>query len=161
MKKRQYKTIEYILLGLVPYTVPNLKLSFTPSKFFYELEKISNSNEKTLRSTLSRAQKQGFVEKINGIPVLTRKGLSRIQPYQTKKLNKKSLLMIIFDIPEENKEQRRKLRNYLKYLHFQQVQKSVWVSDMDYRDALKEVIIELDLDSHVQLFESAKLYPKN
>lgn len=157
MRKKKYTTIEYILLGLVPYTMPNLKLSFMPARFFHELELISNSNRKTLYSTFSRAQKQGLVERVNGVPVLTDKGFERIRPYQTKKLTKKALLMIIFDIPEQNKEKRRKLRNYLKYLGFKQVQKSVWVSDMDYQLTLRETVNELGLNDYVRIFEAAEL----
>lgn len=157
--KKQYTTLEYLLLGLVPYSTPNLKLAFFPNKFFAELEQISRSQKSSLQSTLSRAQRQGLVVRKNGTPVLTKAGFSRIKPYQAVRLQHSVSLMVIFDIPEEYANRRRKLRGFLKDREFQQVQKSVWLSPLDYRAELIDVIAELRLGQFVQIFESSRLFP--
>ena len=68
--------------------------------------------------------------------------------------------MIIFDIPEERAATRRRLRAVLHEWKFKQVQKSVWASQYDYRDALTSAIHELHLEDCVQLYECARLYPQ-
>jgi len=67
--------------------------------------------------------------------------------------------MVIFDIPEQSYATRQKLRETLKSWDFIQIQKSVWASDMDYRESLLEVISELGIGRHVQVFEAYKLFP--
>lgn len=84
-----------------------------------------------------------------------------MQPYIATKLAKQARLMVTFDIPEENSHLRRQLRQLLREWHFEQVQKSVWISQYDYGSVLVEAIEELGLGECVQVFECARLYPKD
>lgn len=68
--------------------------------------------------------------------------------------------MVIFDVPEEELALRQRLRLQLKKWDFIQVQKSVWATDMDYKDHLIMFIDELGLRDCVEIYESAKLFPK-
>ena len=68
--------------------------------------------------------------------------------------------MIIFDIPEHSSILRSRLRRLLKNLAFKQIQKSVWVTECDYREVLCEAILELDLQEYVQLYECASINSK-
>lgn len=158
MKEKQGPgTLEYLLLSLVPYSKPNLKLVFLPHRFFSDLEMISQKKRRTLQTALYRAQQNGLVERVNGVPVLTERGRKKIKPYQTKKLAKETKLMIIFDIPEEQAYKRRKLRDFLRSCGFVQVQRSVWVSNLDYSAPLQDLVDELQLAEFVQLFECAQI----
>lgn len=159
MAKSRYTTLEYVLLALVPYTRQNLLLAYKPSRFFNELERVSGSNRDSLRSTLARAQRTGLVQRIDGVPRLTKTGLQRVARFQARRISKQGQLMVIFDIPEEFVGQRRKFRNYLKMLEFKQVQKSVWVTQYDYRDEIRQAVNDLRIGRFVQLYECAKLYP--
>lgn len=159
MNKKGYSLVEYVLLGLVPYSKPNLKLVFAPYKFFRELEKLSQAKRSTLQSTLARAQKQGLIKRKHGVPVLTKQGFERIRPYTAKTLKRDVKLMVIFDIPEKRAYHRRQFRRYLQQLGFKQTQKSVWTTGYDYQTELLEVVTELRLGQFVQLFECARILP--
>ena len=69
-------------------------------------------------------------------------------------------LMIIFDIPEDLSAKRQKFRNILKDWQVVQVQKSVWVTNKDFRDELAELIREMDLGGFVKLYECALVQSK-
>jgi DNA-binding transcriptional regulator PaaX len=139
-------------------------LTFKPNQFFNELEKISRHKEATLRAAYRRAQQQGLIEhKIqqdNNVARLTDKGRRKIVRFTAEQLSSGAILMVIFDIPEDEGAARRKFRQVLKDWQFQQVQKSVWTTDKDYREDLVELIRELELDSYVQLYESARHFPE-
>ncbi len=156
LAKKYHSSIHYILSGLIPYTEANLKLAFSPNAFFNDLEKLDaiKANKKALKSAYYRAIKKGLI-KIDeaGIPRLTEKGLRKTKVFQPKKL-KGAQLMIIFDIPEEERSKRQRLRTLLRELTFRQVQKSVWVSDFDHREYIRAEINESQLEGCVELFES-------
>lgn len=88
--------------------------------------------------------------------MLTSKGLREIKPFIAKKL-KNAQLMVIFDIPERQASLRQQLRLLLKEWNFRQVQKSVWVTEYDYKDTLLEIIAEQRLKAYVQLYEAARI----
>ena len=158
MKKQSALT--FILKGLIPYTRENLLLAYKPNKFFNELEKISKYNHNTLRKAYWRGKKQGFIEESEGYTKLTKKGLKAIRPFIAKRLDNSSRLIVMFDIPESEATKRQGFRNLLKTWGFEQVQKSIWVTDMDYRDLLEEAISELGLGDCVEIHESLKIYPR-
>lgn len=153
--------VRTLLKALIPYTRENLLLSYKPNQFFNELERSSGYSRKTLRNAANRASQKGLLRYEDGIPLLTNKGLHAMQPYIATKLAKQARLMVTFDIPEENSHLRRQLRQLLREWHFEQVQKSVWISQYDYGSVLVEAIEELGLGECVQVFECARLYPKD
>ena len=82
-------TAHYILSSLIPYTEANLKLSFKPTAFFNDLEKIDAHKAKhgTLRSSYYQAIKKGLIEiDKSGVPCLTEQGLAQLQRYEPKRL---------------------------------------------------------------------------
>lgn len=142
----------------MPYTKENLNLAFKPNVFFYELEKISRINDKTLESAYYRAVKSGLVEiDDTGIPRLTTKGRLRIKPYKPKRLSKQSHLLVIFDIPEDMRAARDRLRLILKELSFAKVQQSVWASPYDHTEYLTAEISEYNLSEYVFVYEAVRL----
>lgn len=78
-----------------------------------------------------------------------------VQPFISKKLEGGGRLMVIFDVPEEHADRRRKFRSILRQLKFVQIQQSVWMSENDYREVLFESIQELHLHDWVELYEAA------
>jgi DNA-binding transcriptional regulator PaaX len=161
MKKplRERSALIYVLVALIPYSKPNLLLTYKPGLFFRELEKISRYKQSTLRKAYNRGIKSGLIERQSSIPRLTLLGKQKVMPYVATKLGKKASLMVIFDIPEIRADARRSLRILLRQWNFKQVQKSVWVSNYDFRDALAKAVEELDLAGCVEIHESIRIYP--
>lgn len=149
---------EFILRGLfLPLSRQNVLLAFKPSQFFYELSRVSGYSEKTLRSTMSRAHKDGLIIMSDKVPTLTEKGQRKARPFTAQKLGKNARLLVAFDIPESRAPMRQEFRNLLKHLDFTYVQQSVWVTEYDHRDILKEAIKELELKDCVIIYEAAQL----
>lgn len=156
MDKKQ-SLLRELLLALIPYTKQNTKLVLRPAQFFRELESRSNYNFKSIETTYYRAKHKGLIEVKNNKVNLSSQAREYIQPFVAKKLKGDVFLMVIFDIPEKFRNKRGRFRQYLKLLDFKQVQKSVWVSKMDYRAQIIEAISELKLSSYVLFYESVNI----
>ncbi|OVE79122.1 hypothetical protein BVY00_01275 [bacterium G20] len=158
---RPKSALTFVLLGLVPYSRPNMLLAFRPNRFFNELEKISNYKRYTLEQAARRACQQGLIEEARNQQLrLTTLGRRRVLPYVAEKLTNNAKLMLIFDIPEDQAIDRQRLRRLLRKWKFTQTQKSVWITEYDFTGAIKEVVAELGLEGCVELYECALLYPK-
>jgi len=154
---REKSALTQILLALVPYTRQNLLLTFRPNLFFNELEKTSGQSASTLRVAFSRAKENKLFVIDNDRVSLSLKGRQITQPFIAKKLAGGGQLMVIFDIPEDSADLRRKFRLLLIQLQFKQVQQSVWMSDKDYCAILADSIKDLGLQDWVQLYEAARI----
>ncbi|MEX0748735.1 MAG: CRISPR-associated endonuclease Cas2 [Candidatus Saccharimonadales bacterium] len=151
--KRLSPSTAYILKALIPYTRPNLLLSFTPNKFFNELEKHSKYKKKTLQSAYYRSVKSGLIElDLQRRPSLTKEGRRQLQAGEPAKLKDGRYLVVAFDIPETDRHKRRFIRTLLRELGFEQVQKSVWVSRYRYGQYLKQECRASDLEKYVRIF---------
>lgn len=158
MSAQKEKTaLTYILLALVPYTRQNILLGFKPHQFFNELERISGYSTPTLRAAFNRAKLSNTFSIEKNHVTLSIQARQIVQPFIAEKLTSGGELMVIFDIPESLTGQRRKFRNILHYLEFQQVQQSVWSTDKDHRSVIFDSILDLDLGDYVQLYEAARI----
>jgi len=158
-RRKKQSALVFILKGLMPYSRENLMLSFSPNRFFNELEKVSGYKQNTLKNAYWRAQKQGFIKETEKITKLTAKGIKEVRPFTAKRLGKNARLMVIFDIPELQAGKRRQLRDILKLWGFKQIQKSVWTTDRDHRTLLIELIADLNLGGCVEVYEGSRLFP--
>lgn len=150
--------LEYVLKGLIPYTEANIKLTFKPALFFNDLAKISRAKRPAIKNAYYRAQRQGLVAfDDTGIPRLTLEGQRRAQPFVAAQLGNEAQLMVMFDIPEDVAWKRRRLRSLLHELGFEQVQKSIWRSQYDYREILAAEIKQYDLQAYVLVYEGVQL----
>lgn len=154
---RQSSALKFILMALVPYSRQNLLLSFSPNRFFNELERETGYSRKTIEQAYRRGQNRGLIS--HESPSLTSVGMRAVQPFVATQLGNNASLLVIFDIPEENSIGRRQFRRILKIWGFEQVQKSVWKSELDYLQALRELIDELGLANQVEVHESVRLFP--
>ena len=131
-------------------------LSYNPNRFFNELERNSTYKKKALRESFRRAQKSGLVERTANGYLLTKLGRETVELFRPSQLIG-SQLMVIFDVPESKANERAQFRRLLKRLGFEQVQKSVWATQYDYRAAVRSAVLELNLKEFVALYECAKL----
>ncbi|MEI7917988.1 MAG: CRISPR-associated endonuclease Cas2 [Candidatus Saccharibacteria bacterium] len=152
------KTIrKKLLLALIPYTKQNALLIFKPNLFFDQLESKTGYSQYNLKRAYERIKKDKIIRDTDHHIEILLKGQQIIQPFIAKKIPNNAILMVIFDIPEENADRRRKFRYLLRQLKFKQVQQSVWSTNMDYRDLLSESIIDLKIESWTQLYESSRI----
>lgn len=147
----------HILLALVPYTKQNLTLSFHPSTFFNELEKSSGYSKHTLRVAFGRAKKSNLITNRDGDISMSLQARRLVQPFVAEKLGEGAELMVIFDIPESSANIRRNLRLLLIELKFHQIQRSVWVTDMDHTQLIREAVDEFGANDWVKLYEAAPI----
>lgn len=159
MKKRlPNSSFVYILGALIPYTDPNLKLVFKPNEFFKDLAEISKKKERTLRNQFYILKREGYISYNSGGGVqLTNLGQLELQRFKPKHLGGNAVLMVIFDIYEQDRHKRAQLRMLLRELKFKQAQKSVWISEYESRKYLTSEIRQLGLQDEVQMFEARKL----
>lgn len=153
-------TTHYVLSSLIPYTEANVKLTFKPTAFFSDLEKIDihKAKRSTLCNSYYQAIKKGLVEiDEGGLPRLTEQGLAQLQRYEPKRLTGTASILVIFDIPEQERQARQKLRALLRELRFSQVQKSVWQTEYDVLDYLVPELQAGHLHKYVQVYESARI----
>ncbi|PJE65287.1 hypothetical protein COU91_02475 [Candidatus Saccharibacteria bacterium CG10_big_fil_rev_8_21_14_0_10_47_8] len=156
---KKHSALTQVLLALIPYSRQNLLLSFSPNKFFNELEKTSGCRTETLKAAYKRGEHRGLIDKKAKAPKLTKLGFRKVLPFVATRLSGQVTLMVIFDVPEKHSGKRQQLRRLLKDWEFRQVQKSVWSTNLDYRQELVEVISELELGGFVEIYESARLFP--
>ena len=153
MRLKPSSATVYLLKSLIPYTDANLKLTYKPHLFFNDLERLDNVKKSVAKTAYNRAIKKGLVcTSDDGIPRLTQKGIRSIAPFQSKKL-KGAKLMVIYDIPEVSRWQRDRLRTVLHEFTFEQIQKSVWVSEFDCAHYIKEEIDHLGINHQVKIYE--------
>ncbi len=159
LRQKYRSSLHYILSALVPYTEANLKLSFSPNRFFNDLEKINDHRytSAALRSSYYRAVKDGLLDTTGGHPMLTDKGISRLQRYQPKCLPSNAVVLLIFDIPESHRQLRNRLRATLSELYFTPVQQSVWQTEYDILEYLRETLLAEGLEEYVQVYESVRI----
>lgn len=154
--KKPSDPARYVLEAFVPYTKSNLLLAFKPSLFFNELEKKTRFKRRSLESAYYRLIRKGLIElDENRIPRLTERGQTRIRIYEPTRLKFGAQLMVIFDIPEEQRQKRRRLRILLRELSFRQIQQSVWETEYDQREYLRAEIAEMNLQEYVRVYEVA------
>ena len=157
--KKYRSTTHYVLSSLIPYTEANLKLSFKPNAFFNDLEKLDRyeASRNSIKASYYRAVRDGLIETDGALPHITEKGLSQLRRYEPKRLTGAASILVIFDIPEEERRARQKLRTLLRELHFSQVQKSVWQTEYDVLNYLVPELQAGHLYEYVQVYESARI----
>lgn len=145
--------------GIVPRAYKEM-YGFIPAKY----------KKDNLYCTINRMLKANLVERVieGGEPKfrLTSIGKKRItRDFPLIQLQKRRWdrrwRVAIFDIPEETRTQRNKLRAKLEELGFGMIQKSVWVSPHPFEDDVRELLTTWELDEYVYLFISDAAFTGN
>ncbi len=103
--------------------------SIRKSILWERVKKRQNLSRSTYYQNLYRLKKRGLIENKNDSFKLSEKGLSYYKNSHKLiriKLNKKNRIILIFDIPENQKKTREWLRRQIKSWDFTMIQKSVW-----------------------------------
>ena len=149
--------LRYVLESMIPYTKANIQLITRPNAFFDELERRDRRplySRSSLRQAYYEAKRKGLIVVDEaGKFSLSAEAERSLKVFKPLKL-KGALVMVIFDIPELEKRKRQWFRTLLRELKFEQVQKSVWMSEYNCFEVLSAGIIEQRLETYVRVFEA-------
>lgn len=130
------------------------------------LEKSKSISRRTFSAMMSRLVRQGLIERTtkqrDAAWSLTQTGKKRLIHYglrHTIDTPKKDGIarLVIFDIPERERQKRVAIRVELAGLNFMQLQKSVWIGYSPLPQSFISLIDELNLTGRVHIFSVAKL----
>lgn len=148
--------IRFVLEALIPYSKANVELAFKPNTFFNHLEQISDKkrySRSAIKTAYFRARKLGYIDTSGTVPRVTEGARQMLKPYRPTKL-KLARLLVMFDIPEDHKNQRDQFRQLLRELKFVHIQKSVWSSEFDSRAIIRRAVYDLDIAGFTIVYEA-------
>ena len=126
--------------------------------------RFQETSRPTLRVTLSRLKKKGFVESKSGSWAITKRGRDflvkalRMRAHKSYFLHaskkKEKNLIIVFDIPEKQKSKRDWLRAELLGLGFVMLQKSVWFGPAPISKEFIEILGDLGVLPYLKFFDA-------
>lgn len=120
-----------------------------------------------LTGGVSSLERGGYIRREGKRTVfLTERGIQEILKYKMKNKNLEKpwdgkWRIIVFDIAEVTRKDRNYLRSQLKWIGFQELQKSVWVFPYEIRDELKEFIklCKFEFQGDVRFILADKIEP--
>ncbi len=127
-------------------------IAFTP----YGQLRIRKIPARTYYYNLKKFERNGLIKKVKkpegAMYILTERAkLLRSKPNRKVSRTDGLATIIMFDIPEENRNARDVFRRYLVKNGYTQIQKSVFISPFSIFDELKEMIDQLGIKSNVTL----------
>jgi CRISPR-associated endonuclease Cas2 len=134
----------------------------------FGIPRFKKYSKRALRSTIDRLARDGVITKEKAGIVLSLKGreyvrrkmdsLKNFEKPENSSTAKNLLLM--FDIPTEDKHHREWLRWHLKKFGYIMIQKSVWVGPSPLPLDFKQYLKEIKLEKCIKTFKLARAYKK-
>lgn len=167
---KNQKKIMVVLLGGVA-----LGLSGSPRKYFDTFNKIKKSwkniDRRTFNNSIKRLSQEKLIEERRMSDgsfnlILTKKGkdealklslMGDVINFRKPKTWDKKWRIVIFDIPEKDREFRDILRNHLFTLEFYKLQQSVFVSPYPYEKSILELASLYSAESYVRVITAIKI----
>lgn len=122
---------------------------------------IHDASDSTLRATLSRLKRKGYVaNEQRGLWKITKRGLNYLRRSRIGRLAHEhhpvgeKRMIIAFDIPEKQKWKREWLRAELVAMRFSLLQRSVWFGPAPLPRKFVDALVELKLLPHVKFFDA-------
>jgi len=151
--------IETILIELAKTTI-NYK------GFRTNLLGIPVRSQNSVKSTMNRLHKVGFIEKKNndwqitpsGKKYLKRKENSLKHFQSDLDINEPKNLLVMYDIPEAKKAEREWFRWHLKKFGYKMIQRSVWVGPSPLPKEFERYLEKIKLKESIKVFKLAKPY---
>ena len=159
MKIKKGSLSDLILLALEKAADEEVLGMFSYSaqmKYIKNLPNLSSVKKSTLSQAIRRLRKNGFLEQEKSherevVLRLTEIGRDFVG---IKKEWDGRYRVVVWDIPENKRRLRDLLRRKVKEWEFKKLQKSVWVSKRNVADKLRKLILELEMEKWVVVFES-------
>lgn len=134
----------------------------------WELDRFWTARNRRARRALYALKKQKLIEvQQRGRRVqiaLTEAGEQRLlerRIAQAKKYTTNDVVIVVFDIPEEERKTRLLIRRFLSEHHFTQVQKSVWESPYDVGEAMTAFLATMDVGDWIHVYQARRLTLRN
>lgn len=143
---------------------PSLYADLPSGRYRFSLQD-KKPKEATIRQTISRMEKHGFIKKEGRFYRLSSAGKYLAQCiFKRKKIFEKKwdkkYRVVIFDIPEKKKQSRNWLRDELYELKYQKLQKSVFIGKFPLPEDLIKEIKTKKIDKNVDYLLADKIYSK-
>lgn len=161
-----YNFIEETHKGFDLFARRSMQDVLYPDLFQLKREYIRKKSRNYFRQMIYYLKKKGYVKtkpigSTQGI-MLTPKGVKKILTIRWRSKQKEKrpdgkFLMVMFDIPEKQRVFREILRNALRYLGYEQFQKSVWLCPYDVEKETEEVIQGYNIGKYVKSFLIEKI----
>jgi len=157
------------ILVFIGYCLPEIDFKFSYQKMAEVFEKFDKHRYSlpTLRKEFSNLKRQGFITYKSRyhkkIPILTRKGKLQITPsLPYKKFGHWDLRwrIVIFEIPEKERNFRIIFQRKLEDLGFQKIQKGVYISPHPLLWTINRISTELGIRQYLTLMEADKIDKK-
>lgn len=147
---------------LIIATLTSHKSSFAFHKILRERE-FARYKEKSVRITLSRLRKRGYLNNDRGNWSLTKKGKvhnnkNLLFSYFLSPFDKNQQLntIVSFDIAETDRIKRNWLRNQIKIFGYKMLQQSLWLGPGPLTPEFLERLIDLDIRKNIKIFKINK-----
>ena len=149
------RCIDLSLCFLDPYGVRNGKYREGPSL-------VDNISRRAAQNAIQRLKNNGCLEKIESsgktLYRITEAGRSKLEKtFFDREIWDGKWRIVTYDIPEENKKTRDRLRTLLGRCRFKQLQKSVWISPFDVLGEIEEFATDNDIHQNIWYFKSDSL----
>lgn len=142
-------------------TAPSKHTGKFLAKFFRRIH--NELEEERIKQVFYQLKRQGLVSYTKRLwqqPLITRQGRRRLKAllpeYHSRRFWDKRLYLITYDIPEEQKTGRDRLRQFLKKIGCGLLQESVWVTPYDPKKLLTEFARENNLSGLVLVSDLGK-----
>ncbi|MBK5215691.1 MAG: CRISPR-associated endonuclease Cas2 [Candidatus Pacebacteria bacterium] len=156
-------TLEKYLLDLImehKFTYKGIAVNF------FGFPVVNKYSKSSLKNTLYKIKKEGYVENINGYLKITKSGniylnnsTFYLESFSTiLKGDEIKNLLVVYDIPEDKKRERDWFRFQLKKFGFVMIQRSVWVGPSPLPDEFIKYIKKIKLNDKFKTFKLAKSY---
>lgn len=121
-------------------------------------------SEQSIRSSVSRMCRAGILKvrrnKSRSYYSLTEEGLAMMQKGERRIFDRKRAKwngfwnIVVYYIPEENREARDRLRQELAWMGFGPLSTATWISPHDLTDEVKELAEKLKVKQYIQVFQT-------
>lgn len=121
------------------------------------VEILKKVNYQTVKRAFSHLRKKGFIKYVKEEailkPQITKRGFQRLKEiipvYDEERIWDRRIYLVAYDIPEERKNDREMLREFLKRLGAGMFQESVWLILYNPREILRKYVFEHNLEGWV------------
>lgn len=162
MKQIKKDSLSYVTLSVLERAIDGYvrfeDFAYNPGIYAYHGGRVPKKS--SLAQAIRRLKNEGYVSGVKAgsslLIKLTVKGKELMEDRKENKAWDGRWRVVVFDIPEQKRIVRNLFRRNLKKWGFNQVQKSVWVSQRDVYQKLVDYIEDLGISDWVKVFETSK-----
>jgi len=158
--------LQELILTYVGYCLKDSRYDCSAKTLCSVFQQLLNKSYQpsTIRKEISYLRKDGLLENKKyyhrAVPEITRKGRLKISTHLAYKPFGQwdgKLRVVIFNIPENDRQSRTMLRDKLKQLGFEAAQKSVYISPYPLLAPIRSFATEMGIRQHLVLMEADKI----